>query len=91
VWPLLVLTGVVGSGVAYTVQIMGQRSLTATRAVVILAGEAIFAAAFSAAWLHDRLLVHQWMGAILVLGAMTYSEVGARRPSAAHLEPASAE
>ena len=91
VWPLLVLTGVVGSGVAYTVQIMGQRSLTATRAVVILAGEAIFAAAFSAAWIQERLAVHQWMGAILVLGAMAYSEVGARRPSAAHLEPASAE
>src|SRR5262249_10136458 len=28
VWPLLVLTGILGSGVAFTIQIVGQRSLT---------------------------------------------------------------
>ena len=89
VWPLLLLTGAVGSGIAYTLQIMGQRGMTATRAVVILAGEALFAAGFSALWIGERLQVHQWGGAVLVLAAMAYSEVAARRSS--HLlEPASA-
>ncbi len=90
VFPLLFLTGVLGSGVAYTLQIVGQRTLTATRAVVLLAGEALFAALFSAIWIAERLALHQWVGAVLVLAAMTYSEVAARRPPEERVEPASA-
>ncbi len=90
VFPLLFLTGVLGSGVAYTLQIIGQRTLTATRAVVLLAGEALFAALFSAIWIGERLSAHQWLGAVLVLAAMTYSEVSARRPPEERVEPASA-
>ncbi|HXF57443.1 MAG TPA: DMT family transporter [Actinomycetota bacterium] len=90
VWGYLVLTGALGSGVAYTLQVLGQQSLTATRAVVLLAGEALFAAFFAAVWLRERLALHQWAGAGLVLAAMAVSELSARRPAAAHLEPASA-
>jgi drug/metabolite transporter (DMT)-like permease len=90
VFPLLVITGVFGSGVAYTLQIMGQKNLTATRAVVLLAGEALFAALFSAIWIDERLAAHQWVGAILVLSAMGYSEISARRLPAERVEPASA-
>jgi drug/metabolite transporter (DMT)-like permease len=90
VWPLLILTGVLGSGVAYTLQIMAQQSVTATRAVVLLAGEALFAALFSAIWIGERLAVHQWAGAALVLASMAFSELAARRPPAERLEPASA-
>jgi len=91
VWPLLALTGALGSGVAYTIQIVGQRSLTATRAVVILAGEAIFAAMFAAVWIGERLSLHQWVGAALVLAAMAGSELAARRLPEERIEPASAE
>jgi drug/metabolite transporter (DMT)-like permease len=90
VWPLLILTGVLGSGVAYTFQIMGQQSVTATRAVVLLAGEALFAAFFARVWIGERLSAHQWVGAVLVLAAMGYSELSARRPAATRIEPASA-
>jgi drug/metabolite transporter (DMT)-like permease len=89
VWPLLVLTGVFGSGVAYTLQIMGQRRLSVVRAVVLLAGEAIFSAIFSAVWIGERLSLHQWFGAALVLAAMAWSELSARR-STPIIEPASA-
>jgi drug/metabolite transporter (DMT)-like permease len=90
VWPLLIITGVVGSGIAYTLQIVGQQEVTATRAVVLLAGEALFAALFAAIWIGERLSIHQWAGAILVLAAMAYSELAARRPSETRLEPAAA-
>src|SRR5207244_3736524 len=60
VWPLLVLTGVLGSGVAFTIQIMAQKTLTPARAVVLLAGEGIFSAFFAAIWLGERLVAHQW-------------------------------
>lgn len=90
VWPLLILTGVLGSGVAFTFQVMAQQTVTAARAVVLLAGEAIFAALFAALWIGERLAPHQWGGALLVVAAMAYSELAARRPATAHLEPASA-
>ena len=89
IWHLLIVTGVLGSGVAFTLQVVAQRDIDAARAVVILAGESISAAVFAAFWLDERLLAHQWVGAILVLAAMTISEFGARR-RAMHLEPSSA-
>ena len=88
VWPLLILTGVFASGVAFTIQVVAQRTVTAGRAVVMLAGEAIFSAAFSAVWIGERLSVHQWVGAALVLAAMAFSELSARRSPAERIEPA---
>jgi len=91
VWALLLVTGVVGSGLGYTLQIVAQQSLTSTRAVVILAGEALFSAFFAAIWIGERLSPHQWFGAVLVLGAMVFSELAARRGQRIQIEPASAE
>jgi drug/metabolite transporter (DMT)-like permease len=79
VWAMLLITGVLGTGVAYTLQIVAQREMTAARAVVILAGESVAAAAFSFAFLGERLQPHQWAGATLVLAAMVASELRARR------------
>src|ERR671925_398092 len=79
VWVMLLITGVLGSGVAYTLQVVAQRTITATRAVVILAGESVAAAAIAFVWLDERLLAHQWVGAALVLAAMAISELSARR------------
>ena len=88
VWPLLVVTGILGSGVAFTIQVLAQRTVTATRAVILLAGEALFAAFFAAVWIGERLSARQWLGAVLVLAAMAYSELRARRPAAARIDPA---
>lgn len=88
VWPLLVLTGILGSGVAFTIQILAQQTVTPGRAVVLLAGEALFAAFFAAIWIGERLSAHQWMGAALVLAAMAYSELSARGPKQALVGPA---
>lgn len=88
VWPLLVLTGILGSGVAFTIQILAQQTVTPGRAVVLLAGEALFAAFFAAIWIGERLSAHQWIGAALVLAAMAYSELSARGPKKALVGPA---
>jgi drug/metabolite transporter (DMT)-like permease len=87
IWHLLVVTGVLGSGVAYTLQVLAQETITATRAVVILAGESVSAAAFAYVWVGDRLRPHQWVGALLVLLAMVVSELGARRAAVTRLDP----
>jgi drug/metabolite transporter (DMT)-like permease len=67
---------------------MGQAHVTATRAVFLLAGESIVAAIAAAVWLGERLSSHQWAGAALVLAAMAYSELSARRPAAERVDPA---
>jgi drug/metabolite transporter (DMT)-like permease len=77
-WHLLIVTGVLGSGVAYTLQVVAQAEMSPARAVVILAGESVAAAGFAAVWLGERLQAHQWLGASLVLGAMVVSELRAR-------------
>jgi len=77
-WHLLIVTGVLGSGVAYTLQVVAQSEMSPSRAVVILAGESVAAAGFAAVWLGERLQAHQWLGAALVLGAMVVSELRAR-------------
>lgn len=79
VWLMLAITGLLGSGVAYTIQVVAQQTITAGRAVIILAGESVAAAAISYVWLGERLQVHQWIGALLVVAAMAISEVTARR------------
>ncbi|MFN2491187.1 MAG: DMT family transporter [Actinomycetota bacterium] len=77
--PLLFITGVLGTGVAYTLQIVAQRDITPARAAVILSGESLFSALLSTLWIGERLVVHQWLGALLIVVAMVLSETGARR------------
>jgi drug/metabolite transporter (DMT)-like permease len=88
VWPLLLLNGVLGSGVGFAIQVLAQQTVTPGRAVVLLAGESLFAAFFAAIWIGERLSAHQWLGAVLVLAAMAYSELSARRPREALVDPA---
>lgn len=90
VWPLLIITGVLGSGVAFTIQVVAQGAISATRAAIVLAGESVVAAFASALWLGERLDPHQWVGATLAVGAMVLSEVGARRRPETRLDPATA-
>lgn len=87
-WHLLVITGVLGSGVAFTIQVFGQQEVGAARAAIILAGESVVAALLSAIWLDERLLWHQWIGAAIMLAAMALSELGARRQPVERLDPA---
>jgi drug/metabolite transporter (DMT)-like permease len=77
-----VVTGVLGTGVAYTLQIIGQRELSPARAAVILSGESLVSALLSVLWIGERLAPHQWVGAALILAAMVVSELGARRVTA---------
>jgi drug/metabolite transporter (DMT)-like permease len=78
VWRPLVVTGVLGSGVAFALQLVAQSEVSATRAALLLGAESLFAALFSALWLGERLTGRQWLGAALVVAAMVLSELRAR-------------
>jgi drug/metabolite transporter (DMT)-like permease len=78
VWRPLVVTGLLGSGVAFALQLVAQSEVSATRAALLLGAESLFAALFSALWLGERLTGRQWLGAALVVAAMVLSELRAR-------------
>jgi drug/metabolite transporter (DMT)-like permease len=90
VWVLLVITGIMGSGVAFTIQVVAQGTISPTRAAVILAGESVVAAMTAAIWIGERLASHQWVGATLAVTAMVVSEIGARRTAMTRIDPATA-
>jgi drug/metabolite transporter (DMT)-like permease len=77
VLPLLVVTGVLGTGIAYTLQIVAQKELSAPRTAVILSGESIVAALLAMVWVGERMSAHQWFGAALILAAIVLSETRA--------------
>ena len=87
-WHLLVVTGVFGSGVAFTIQVLGQQEVGAARAAILLAGESVVAAGLAAIWLGERLEPHQWVGAAIMVAAMAISELGARRKPVERIDPA---
>jgi drug/metabolite transporter (DMT)-like permease len=78
-WWIFVLTGVLGSGIAFSVQVMAQQSLSPVRASILLATEALVAAIVAAIWLGERLSARAWVGAAVVLAAIAISELSPRR------------
>jgi drug/metabolite transporter (DMT)-like permease len=76
-WAIFVLTGVLGSGVAFTIQVVGQASVSPARASVLLAAEALVSAVTAALWLGERLSARGWLGVTLMLGAIAVSEAHA--------------
>lgn len=74
-WWIFVLTGVLGSGIAFSVQVMAQQSLSPVRASILLGAEALVAALVAAIWLGERLSARQWIGAAAVLAAIALSEL----------------
>lgn len=87
---LLLITGVLGSGLGYTFQALAQREVTASRASIVLAGESLVAAVAAFVWLDERLKMHQVVGASLIVVAIVGSELWAARPTGTYLDPGAA-
>ncbi|HYG85351.1 MAG TPA: DMT family transporter [Azospirillum sp.] len=65
-WAIL-YTGVLSSGVAFTIQAVGQRYTAAADAAVILSSEAVFAALAGALVLGEKLSAQQMLGCTVIL------------------------
>ena len=75
VWFALIVTGVLASAAAFTVQTYVQQRLSATRTAIILTMEPVFAVFFGYVLAGDRLSWIQVAGAALILVAIAASEV----------------
>lgn len=84
-WPMLYL-GPVAVGVAFTLQVIGQRTAPPAHAAVILSMEGLFAAVFGALIGHERLDWVQYGGCALMLAGILlaqWPELAGRRPERA--------
>jgi drug/metabolite transporter (DMT)-like permease len=81
VWQIL-YTGVMSAGVAYTLQIAGQKGSPPTHAAIIMSLESVFAVAAGWLFLHEVLSPRAMVGCVLMLAGMLISQFAAihRRP-----------
>ncbi len=78
-WAPLLYTGVLSSGVAYTLQILGQKTVKPTVASLILSLESVFAALAGWAVLGEPLSARELLGCVLVFGAVILAQLPERR------------
>ena len=74
-WLPLGYAGVLSMGVAYTLQITGQRSLEPTAASLIMSLESVFAVLFGFLLLHERLTAREGVGCVLMFSAVILSQL----------------
>jgi drug/metabolite transporter (DMT)-like permease len=70
VWSALAVTAVVASALGFMVQTYAQRHAAPARTALILASEPAFAGLFGYLLAGDRLSPVQWLGAVVILGAI---------------------
>ena len=85
--PELLYAGIFSGGIAFTLQVVGQRYTTAPQAAIFLSTEAVFAALFGAVFLGERLPPAGLLGCSLIFSAILLVEVvpalrsSSRRPA----------
>ena len=63
------------SGVAYTLQILGQRSVNPAVAAIIMSLESVFGIVGAALFLGERMTVREYIGAAIVFVAVLLSQL----------------
>ena len=75
----ILYTGILSVGVAYTLQVVGQKLAPPAHAAIILSMESVFAAVFGGLILHEVLSGRSLTGCVLMLTGMLLSQLAPRR------------
>ncbi len=73
--PQIIYAGLFSSGLAFVLQIVGQRHTTAPQAAIVLSSEALFGALFGALMLGEMLAMPGYVGCALIFAAMLVVEL----------------
>lgn len=84
-WQPILYAGLVSVGVAYTLQVVGQKSAKPAHAAIILSLESVFAALGGVWLLNESLSSRAWLGCGLMLAGMLLSQI--RWPTGRKTEP----
>lgn len=82
-WFSIFYGGVFSTGIAYTLQIIGQKNTPATEASLILCLEAVFSALTGTVLLHELLSVREYIGCALIFSAVILSQLPEKQPKGA--------
>ncbi len=90
-WPIL-YTGILSSGVAYTLQILAQKDMPPTLVSLMLSLESVFAALSGWLFLQQTMRPHELFGCFLVFAAIVLAQLPAKQKAARTADqPASKE
>lgn len=78
-WPSLCFAGILSMGVAYTLQIAGQKHLEPTAASLLMSLESVFAALGGWLLLHETMSGWELTGCALVFGAVIISQIPTKK------------
>ena len=78
-WLPLAYAGILSMGVAYSLQIIGQRHVEPTPASLIMSLESVFAAGFGWLLLHETMTPVELIGCALVFAAVILSQIPAKK------------
>lgn len=81
-WLPIGYAGILSSGVAYTLQILGQQNTKPVIASLLMSLESVFAVLFGALLLHERLAGKEYLGCVLMFGSIVLAQLPARKASA---------
>lgn len=82
-WLPLSYAGILSMGVAFTLQIVGQKDLAPTPASLIMSMESVFAVVFAWLILDERMALHEMIGCALVFAAVLFSQFPTKKRSTA--------
>ena len=71
----LLYSGIMSCGVAYTLQVVGQKYCEASIASLLMCMESVFAVLSAAVLLHERLTGREIVGCLIMFGAILLSQV----------------
>ena len=74
--PEILFAGVFATGLAFTLQVIGQRYTTAPQAAIFLSTESLFAALFGAIILGEQIPALGYAGGLLIFAAILLAELG---------------
>lgn len=78
-WLPLGYAGILSMGVAYSLQIIGQKRVAPTAAALIMSLESVFAALFGWLLLHETMTGSEMLGCLLVFAAVILSQLPEKR------------
>ena len=82
VLPSLLYAGILSSGVAYTLQVVGQRYAEPTQAAIIMCMESVFSLLSGMIVLGERMAVNEYIGAALIFTAVVMSQLPDKKTEA---------
>ena len=77
----ILYTGIMSTGVAYTMQIIGQKGLNPTVASLIMSLESVFSVLAGYLFLHELLSSREMLGCVIMFSAIVLAQLGDQRNS----------